>query len=81
MGEGDTGWCIQATTGGAGVPVQVCGCEGAGVGERRVGVEKGGATEWTGEITQMQTGICMALPRRLPHPDPSSAEQGGVSVG
>lgn len=48
MGEGDTGWCIQATRGGAGVPVQGCGCEGAGVGERRVGVEKGGATEWTG---------------------------------
>ena len=49
MGEGDTGWCIQAMRGGgAGVPVQGCGCEGTGVGERRVGVEKGGAMEWTG---------------------------------
>ena len=34
--------------GGGGVPVLGCGCKGAGVGERRVGVEKGGATEWTG---------------------------------
>lgn len=34
--------------GGAGVPVQGYGCEGTGVGERRVGVEKEGAMEWTG---------------------------------
>ena len=57
------------------------GARGQELERGELGWRRGEPRNGLGEITQMQTGICMALPPCLPHPDTSSAEQGGVSMG